>query len=62
MAMDQTPHGQSARDPAPTAVDGIPVADPELTVNLADAWMKAQRRVWTYSTGSQFLESLKADK
>jgi hypothetical protein len=60
MATDETRQGQnSVPAPTPSAVAAIPVANPSKET-WDDAWMKAQRKVWVYSTDTMFLESLKA--
>jgi hypothetical protein len=60
MATNETPQGQSSIPaPTPSAVAAIPVANPSKET-WDDAWMKAQQRVWAYSTDTKFLEGLKA--
>jgi hypothetical protein len=60
MTTNETPQGQSSVPaPTPSAVAAIPVANPGKET-WDDAWMKAQRKVWVYSTDIMFLEGLKA--
>ena len=62
MTTNKTPQGQNSV-PAPTlsAVAAMPVDNPsKVTVSWADFWMKAQGKVWVYSTDTMFLEGLKA--
>ena len=60
MTTNEAPQGQSSIPaPMPSAVAVIPVANPSKEA-WDDAWKKAQREVWLYSTDTKFLESLKA--
>jgi hypothetical protein len=60
MTANETPQGQnSVPTPTPGAVTAIPIANASKET-WDDAWMKAQRKVWAYSTDTKFLEGHKA--